>query len=338
MSTKDCESMGNLALSYPKKLAALLVLMMGLISVKSHAGKCDADPLSLITDVSWECMLPIRIGGVVEMGPNEGDPSDDTPPMVCVCSGGPVPKIGITVSFWEPSHLIETVHEPYCLYALGMQLANPKVGQQGGTVHHTNSDRRHFQQMHMYQFPVWSMMDMFLDVPCIEKNEFDVTMMTELLPTWSNDLLSAMINPEAVLFANPASIMACMADAASSLFNKPLDMLFWCMGSWGTAYPLAGTITGSDTVQANAALAARGIFLSGRLGMLKDIAVSGCGYAYTPIWNKSHYKLQMMRPVKDRCRTIGKQGMTWTSGKQKMINGDNYAWMMFRKVNCCLTY
>jgi hypothetical protein len=48
------------------------------------------------------------------------------------------------------------------------------------------------------------------------------------------------------------------------------------------------------------------IYMMGRTGLLLDPGVDACGSVYTPIWKKNHYKLQLMRPVKDHaCRPIG---------------------------------
>src|SRR3546814_9872238 len=39
-------------------------------------------------------------------------------------------------------------------------------------------------QMHYYVAPVWKMLDMFSDLPCLEDDGFDVALMTEVMPTW----------------------------------------------------------------------------------------------------------------------------------------------------------
>ncbi|HHD56772.1 MAG TPA: hypothetical protein ENK89_03725, partial [Desulfobulbaceae bacterium] len=52
---------------------------------------------------------------------------------------------------------------------------------------------------------------------------------------WQNDELSAVITPEAYLYANKAMQMACMADAAAVNLGYPLDFLLWCLGSSGYA-------------------------------------------------------------------------------------------------------
>nr|WP_254204621.1 TraU family protein [Aeromonas sp. FDAARGOS 1405] len=57
---------------------------------------------------------------------------------------------------------------------------------------------------------------MFYDIPCLSDEGYDVAMMTEILPTWNNEILSMIVNPESILFANPVAALTCSADAAIS--------------------------------------------------------------------------------------------------------------------------
>src|SRR3546814_4261198 len=74
--------------------------------------------------------------------------------------------------------------------------------------------------------------------------------MTELMPTWQSGTLGAIIQPEGILFGNPAAGLACMSDSAAAAAGKVIDPLFWCMGSWGSTYPVAGDIHMGDRVEA----------------------------------------------------------------------------------------
>lgn len=319
-------------------LLVLILLLFFLLPDAAKASPCNSGPINPVTDVSWRCIFPIQIAGIVQLGGDAEDPDNIDNP-ICVCTGGLLPKFGLTVSFWEPSRLIDTVSEPYCLMALGTKLAAPRAGTLGGSLDRDENSQRAFQQMHYYIFPVWAMLDLFTDIQCLQEESFDVAMMSELVPTWNDDILSTIVNPEAVLFANPLSQLACAADASAVLTGKPRNELFWCMGSWGSVYPLAGSITVTDYVEANAGLAARSIYLMGRTGLLLDTALDGCSLQYTPIWRKDRYKLQLAKPVKDSsCQRIGRSGLLWTAYKQPPTQGDNFGWVMFKKVNCCVTY
>lgn len=319
-----------------------MIILFGLFAVKAHGGSCSKGFLSIPTEVNWQCVFPISIAGVVEIG--SGSSSDDSiESPICVCGSGSGVTVGLSASFWEPARVIDTVRDAWCMNAIGVQLVSPSAGRGGGslTVDSTASGQSAtmFAQMHYYKFPVWAILDMFTDMPCTEDTSFDIAMMSELLPHWNSPILAMLLSPEALVFGNPVAQLACMADSVAAATGNPIDHLFWCMGSWGNAYPFTGTISATDRVEANAGIAARSIYMMGRTGLLLDPAVDSCGSVYTPIWKKSHYKLQLMRPVKDNaCRPIGMSGIGWTMFKNKIIGGGNYSWMVFRKVKCCIGY
>lgn len=316
----------------------MFVLLLGW-GLPAQAGKCGPEPVNPVTDVAWQCVFPISIGGLIQVGAGAPVDPDNIDSPVCVCNNGTLPKIGVTFSFWEPARMIDTVTDPYCFMALGAKLANPTPGRLGGDLGRQGGGAKAFAQMHYYIFPVWKMLDMFTDLPCLNDTSFDVAFITEVLPTWNNEILALLLNPEALLFANPAAALACAADSMSALVGMPRNELFWCMGSWGNAYPLAGSITATDFVEANAGLAARGIYLMGRTGLLMDPGVNACYQIRTPIWRKRNYRLQAMKPVRDSsCQPIGRSGMLWTQFKNPATAGDNFAWMVFRKVKCCVSY
>jgi conjugal transfer pilus assembly protein TraU len=319
-----------------------IIILFSLLGSKAYAGSCSSSFLSIPTEVNWQCVFPISIGGVVELGNGQNLGDEDIGDSICAC-GGTNPTVGISVSFWEPARVIDTVRDAWCMNAIGVQLANPSAGTGDGTqtvdVTGTGQSAQIFAQMHYYKFPVWSILDMFTDLPCTEDAGFDIAMMSELLPNWNNPILAMLLNPEALVFGNPIAQLACIADSVAAATGNPINHLFWCMGSWGNVYPFTGTIGATDIVEANAGIAARSIYMMGRTGLLLDPGVDACGSVYTPIWKKNHYKLQLMRPVKDNaCRPIGMTGIGWTMFKNRMIGGGNYSWMVFRKVKCCVGY
>lgn len=317
--------------------AAVALLVMGSASVQ--ASPCPSGIINPISDISWQCIFPIRIGGL-SIGPNNDtpDPGASTPNVICSCGSGPSLRVGLGISLWEPARIIDTVSDPYCMMPLGTKLMSTG-GKLGGAYSREQGRSKAFQQMHYYLFPAWNILGFFYDIPCIAEREFDVAMMTEIVPTWNNEILALLINPEAILFANPVSNLACSADSMGALSGKPVNALFWCMGSWGNAYPLAGSITSTDYVAANAGLAARGIYMMGRLGLLKESSSDGCYTGPAPIWSKDRYKLQLMKPVRDSgCRPIGQTGLLWSQFKHPPASGDNFSWMIFRRLNCCVSY
>jgi conjugal transfer pilus assembly protein TraU len=161
---------------------------------------------------------------------------------------------------------------------------------------------------------------------------------------WNDEELGIVISPEAIIFANPIAQIACSIDAMAATASFPLEVMFWCMGSWGSAYPLTGEIYSASYVQANAGIAARLLYKLSRMFMLWDGANDLCNYTPVLLWAKDHFKMQIVRPVADssKCFPIGKPGFLWSYNKNipyKTINGnanDNFVWMIFSKRECCL--
>ena len=323
--------------SFLISVVTFLLFVTGL----AHA-KCKDSFFNPITDIDWNGVFPVKIGGVTIKGSDIDSPPDDVSSPVCRCGL----KIGITASFWEPARMVETVKDPYCFPMLGVQMTNPKPGFLAGSREEQgqNLPDQVFQQAHWYVYPVWAILNLFTDIPCLEKDEgFDLGYMTELDPMWNNDISAFLLNPEALLFGNPAAQLACVADSVASNAGTPLDPLFWCMGSWGDAYPLTGHVANSNPIDSNAGLAARMIYKLSRESLTWDPGVDVCSPVVTPIWVKSHYRLQIVRPVRGSIVVpLGRSGMIWGSDKNPAwgtASGnapDNFLWMLFRKVSCCV--
>lgn len=326
----------NFACETLQRVALFILLLV--TSTVSQA-KCDSRFINPVSDISWNCIFPIKVAGISIRGNNNDDTVDQNDSPICVCKEGAVSRIGLKASFWEPSRIIDTVSDPYCMMPLGTSLSNPKPGSLSGSLKNDNRGTgKAFQQMHYYIFPAWKILDMFYDMPCLGDEGFDVAMLTEINPAWNNEVLSLIVNPEAILFANPVAGLACTADSVAASHGMPINALFWCMGSWGNAYPLAGSITSTDYVEANAGIAARSIYLMGRLGLLREYTPDGCAQTMAPMWSKDQYKLQLMRPVRSSsCTPIGREGLLWNRGLHDPTQ-DNFSWMMFKKVNCCVSY
>lgn len=305
---------------------------------KAFASLCVGPPIDPIASVNWSCFFPLEIAGV-PIGPRTALDADNPRSAVCFCPSallGGVPVPGIRVNMWEPARLIDTVSEPFCFMALGKDLdgiGNP-LGK--GSLHNDGEQSKTFQQMHFYMYPVFALLNIFQDLVCLSPDSFDVAMMTEVLPNWNNEAIASFLNPEAVLFANPIAALSCAADSVAAIAGRPLDPLFWCMGSWGNVYPLAGSITSPDYVQANIGLAARSIFLMGRLGLHSLSTYDGCNRIPAVIWQKSRYKLSMSRPVRSPwCVPVGRTGLIWGAGHHPPIF-DNFAWWLWKKEFCCV--
>lgn len=299
-----------------------------------------------MTDVFWKCIFPIKIGGVTLFsGPEEGAANEaedkvDVPICICPLSGPPFFRIGIPVSFWEPARIAEPVKDPFCFPSLGLSFS----GTAGGMLTGSSSARagaketaKQAAQSHWYAFPLFYILELFTDFVCTEHSGFDVLYLTEVDPMWNDDLLSFLIHPESLLFANPFAQLACTADSIASNLGYPLSPLFWCMGSWGSAYPLAGAINQEEVTEGSIALGARMIYKLGRQAMLWDTAIDMCYTVPSFIWVKHHWRLQLMRPrVGRQCVPLGRDETFWGAGKNIPKPGaDNFSLMVFRKRRCC---
>ena len=313
-----------------------IIIFFVLCCLASHANAvCNGTFLNPVTDIAWENIFPISIGSVVELGGNSKYSHGKGSP-VCTCARVGVPMVGVKVSMWEPARIIDTVKDPFCMVPFGNTIAPAGNLTVKGAGSRDAKDSRQFNQFHWYIFPALALLDLFYDLPCVDyKKEFDVALMTELLLTWNNDQYSTIINPEALLVANPIAQLACMADATSVMFRRPIDQLFWCAGNH-SIYPIAGTAEASDPVEAHAAIAAKAIFQMGRLGLLWQYRADGCGLTPSIMWTKSRWRMQLSKPVRaSQARYPGAPGVLWTSLKHPPLS-DNFMWILFRKLDCCV--
>jgi len=324
-----------------KKIVSLFILFFLVFSVNLKA-KCFANPsqqLINITHLCYSCMLPLRIAGITILQGNMPDPMGSVGSPICICPAPPpiYIRIGIPVSFFEPSRMIDVVKDPYCMVGLGLNMNIPSLHK--GSEASDLEDKRHtFFQAHYLIYPVYSVLEIMTDFICLEHTGVDVGYLTELDPLWQDDILTALIQPEALLFANPITNMACISDAISSQVYMPLDPLFWCKGSWGNAYPMTGNVNSGDYVQASASVAGSLIYkLHRQLILWGSWGQAGlCGYYPAPIWRKSAYRLQLLAPVPHPMGiVIGETGLKWDFAKNPPFKGDNFTYFLFKKRECC---
>lgn len=312
----------------------LIFMQVNLFAVCAPTGALTVD---IILKADYTAMFPLRIAGIPIVPGRIQDVGGSVSSPICICKD-PIPRIGIPVSFFEPSRLIEVVKDPYCFPSMGFGLTTS-----GGTLGGTSGDdgsgnQSTFYQAHYYIFPIYALLELLTDFICLQMTGFDMAYLTEVDPLWNNDTLSAILNPEALLFGNPVSNLACIADAVTSAVFEPIDALFWCKGSWGNAYPLTGQTGGDGYVEGGASVAASLIYkLHRQLVLWGSWGQAGlCGYYPAPIWRKSAYRLQIVTPIPSLyATTIGTTGMLWSFGKNPPFVGDNFSYLLFKKRECC---
>jgi conjugal transfer pilus assembly protein TraU len=312
----------------------LIFMQVNLFAVCAPTGALTVD---IILKADYTAMFPLRIAGIPIIPGRIQDVGGSVSSPICICKD-PIPRIGIPVSFFEPSRLIEVVKDPYCFPSMGFGLTT-SGGALGGTSGDDGSGNQStFYQAHYYIFPIYALLELLTDFICLQMTGFDMAYLTEVDPLWNNDTLSAILNPEALLFGNPISNLACIADAVTSAVFEPIDALFWCKGSWGNAYPLTGQTGGDGYVEGGASVAASLIYkLHRQLILWGSWGQAGlCGYYPAPIWRKSAYRLQVVTPIPSLyATTIGTTGMLWSFGKNPPFVGDNFSYLLFKKRECC---
>ena len=310
----------------------------------AYAGlDCEGRFPNLVTDICWSCMFPVTFGGGVASISVSGQ--EDTPGSggspVCACGLNP----GLKTSFWEPVRHADVVRKPFCMSALGGVELNPGFNAPHGS-HLVKDDTTtgSFYQAHWYVDPVLVVMGALMDSPCLEQDTFDVAYMTEFDPLWNDDEMTAILNPDSFLFGNLIARLACGADCVASTMGFGSNLLFWCAGCQGSMYPLNGHVTSHiGGVQASSLIMTRLIAKMHREGIMW--AASGdagmCGYYPQILMDKTIYKYQMHFPVaQDKingkcCQPLGRTTILWGAGKEIPAVGEDFAYMIFRKRDCC---
>ena len=332
-----------------KKL--LLAATLWLASFAVIAGVCQGKFANPVTDICWSCTFPIRIAGIPlnfqdqEDVSSVGGKASSPGGLVCACSN-PL-RIGVKASFWEPARRVDVTRTPYCFVSIGGVSIDPGFKAPEGHVQiEENGNRRSSYQVHWYVDPIMYWLGVILDNPCMEKAEFDLAYMTELDPTWNDDELTMLLNPDVVLFSNPIAQAACAGDCVLATAGFGSNKLFWCAGCNGGIYPVNGHVASHVShLQASSLLVQRFTAKGHRMGILSGTAGEDamCGYYSMPLMDKGQYKYQLLYPLAQTdkingrcCQPFGRTTALWGAGKSYPYKGEDFSYMIFRKRDCCL--
>lgn len=328
-----------------QRIAATILLFF--LSPALFASSCYGRMTNPITDVCWTCIFPISLGSMTVRGGSDGVDTKNPSSPVCVCPGNPVPRVGLSIGFWEPARLVDVTYTPFCFVNLGGITMSPGDFAGSGT-HKVEAGRptRSFYHVHWYHYPALFWLELLLFVTCIETGDFDLAYMTEFDPMWNDDSLAFFLNPEAALFGNLAAQASCSADCiSSSTGGLPIDSLYWCGGCQGSMYPLTGNVAHHiGAIQASTLMVQRMTFKLHREGFLPGTMGEKalCEKYKMPIMSKSQYKSQMTYPIagnklssKYACHPYGRTTTLWESGKSFPIKGEDFGYLVWRKRNCC---
>ena len=299
-----------------KKLIILLVLCNAapVMAIMEKSGEAQSS-----SDVHWE-EIEITFEGI------------------CICPKGWYTEEGEIWSYWEPFLAIDTVSEAFYSPYQGDYMGTSSLMELGGK--NSSSDAANvtnestFSQAHAWLFT------MMYYQPC-EHRDYGMWI-SEYDSMWQSDELAEIITPEASIYASLAGNLLCEADAiAVNLSNNTLDFLPQCIGSSGMSYPMNGHSDNDNIVQANNLSASRMIYKLCRMFMICDPADNPCGCNYTPIWEKSHYKMHVVRPGdRSPAYPVGKAAKFYDSGLNVPYEGakgsnDEFLWIVYRKQLCC---
>jgi conjugal transfer pilus assembly protein TraU len=328
-------------------LLAALTALLSAPAVAQAPARCTGKFVNPVTDICWSCLFPLSVGGV-KIWPSDRPDTPNPASPLCAC-GSPVPRIGIAVGFWEPARLVDVTAKPWCFpnlgglkldpsFDIGMgQATGPLMG--GGRTAGTAN-----WHVHWYVYPLLHWLEILTDFACFEQTTFDMAYVTEVDPTWNDDVLTTLINPEVALFANPTAKAACAGDCAAATANLPIDELFWCAGCQGSLYPMNGNVAAHIArVQSSRLAAERMLYKMHRMGLAWGTAGSKalCGKYLMPVLKKSQYRIQMTNPTptvsgRYACSTIGASSLPPDSGRHYPVGGEDMGYLVWRKRNCCM--
>ncbi len=310
-------------------------------SDSSTAGPCPGRFPNPISDICWKCVFPISIGPA-KITLDQQDAGDD-PPLICTCPAPPplFIRYGIGIGYWEPARVAEVVRTPWCSPTLNGTVLADYEAPRGAHAGNSDGERHAFYHVHWFTYPLLSWIGAaFTSAVCGVEDSFDLAYVTELDPLWDDDELSFLINPEAVLFANPIAQAACIADTVAATVGFGLDPLFWCSGSQGSVYPISGSsahhVGGVDT---SLLMTHRMAFKLHRQGIGQDTSTTGamCGSQLQPILRKNQYKTHMLYPVRTNNGSVpfGRPSAIWAAGREYPYEGEDFSHLVWRKRLCC---
>lgn len=328
-------------------ILGMLLVLAGHQGYAGTSATCHGKFPNPITDICWSCVLPLRIGPAKILSMDQEDNDSSSKDILCACNSGGIPKVGLSISFFEPARIAEVVRTPYCFPTLGgtkidFGIDAPKHAQ---TAHRSGTAPSAFYHVHWYMNPLVFWLEVLLDNFCLEKGVFDLSYLTEIDPLWADSETSFILNPDVTLFANPIGQAACAVDCIAATAGFPLNELFWCAGCQGPMYPLTGWVGAKvGGVQSSTLLVQRMTNKLHREGLMWSAAGDDgqCGFYPQPLMDKRNYKMQMLYPIPNTkkitgrcCQPFGRTSVVWGAGKEFPYKGEDFSYQIFRKRDCC---
>lgn len=327
-----------------KLIILSIAMLFSFFVMPAVQANCEGSFPNLFTDVCWDCLFPITIGRMNVVSGDYPDTDNPASPIgICKLEGYPLPRIGLNIGFWEPFALTDVTPVPYCMVNLGGFTLDIGNAGHGGKQVRNSVDSASFYYVHWYKYPLMLWLNIITSLGCFQGGDFDIAYLTELDPTWNDDELAFILNPEAVLFGNQVAQAACTADATKAQVGLPIDKLFWCAGTQGGMYPLTGRVFDEKgAIQSAVLLSERMDFKLHRMLLIEDSSGEGgidgpiCRQHLAPIMPKSRYRYQMVNtvPASDKCYQFGHDVITWEEGHNKPNSGDCFGFLIWKKRSC----
>ncbi|EBF1564090.1 conjugal transfer pilus assembly protein TraU [Salmonella enterica] len=302
---------------------------------------CEGRFVNPITDICWRCMFPLSLGSTKVTGGDLPDTSNPGSPVQFCPMPPPVfQHVGLAIGYWEPMAMTDVARSPGCMVNLGGFTVN--LGKMGmGTAKKDDKQvNGAFYHVHWYKYPLTYWLNIITSLGCLQGGDLDIGYLSEIDPTWEDSALTSILNPEAVIFANPIAQGACAADAIASAVNKPLDPLFWCAGSQGSMYPFNGWVSNeSSPLQSSVLVSERMAFKLHRQGQILESVGADRAVCFeypSPIIPKERWRYQMVNMYPDvaQCHPFGRTVMRWETGRNPPNTKKNYGYLLWRKRNC----
>ena len=324
-----------------KTFAASVSVFILLLSAVSALATCNGTIFNPVTDVAWNGLFPIRVGGfAVATNSNIPDGGTGTVNPICTCTPTTGTYIGTQIGFWDVAYLVEVVDDPYCSTVVGTTVG-PNTGSHQGTNSKDIAAPHTFKQVHWWPFNAMQLLGMLTGLSCIQQETLQLASLSEIDPSWSEDWLAMLKDPKVFLVANPAADIACgakstIAQIPGAFFPAVYDSLFWCL--WDNVYPLSGNVGSAHNMTAAAQIVGRQIYINTNLGLVQDWTSDsqGCSSQYTPTMKSSQWRFQLAKPVKTATPFwAGQSEMVWGSSKAPAYNDKNFLYVLFQKKKCC---
>ncbi|END5807806.1 conjugal transfer pilus assembly protein TraU [Salmonella enterica] len=302
---------------------------------------CEGRFVNPITDICWRCMFPLSLGSTKVTGGDLPDTSNPGSPVQFCPMPPPIfQHVGLAIGYWEPMAMTDVARSPGCMVNLGGFTVN--LGKMGmGTAKKDDKQvNGAFYHVHWYKYPLTYWLNIITSLGCLQGGDLDIGYLSEIDPTWEDSALTSILNPEAVIFANPIAQGACAADAIASAVNKPLDPLFWCAGSQGSMYPFNGWVSNeSSPLQSSVLVSERMAFKLHRQGQILESVGADRAVCFeypSPIIPKERWRYQMVNMYPDvaQCHPFGRTVMRWETGRNPPNTKKNYGYLLWRKRNC----